>query len=81
MFETNEKFSTKVQQLKNKVDELDQKSLTLENMVEIVSVPIIRNEDCKSVVKEITKSLKIEYNLVKAYRISTKHNTNMKMIA
>lgn len=79
MSETIEKFSTEVQQLKVKVDELDQKSM--ENAIEFVGVPIIRNENCKSVAKEISEKLKIECDVVKAYGMSTKHNTDMKIIA
>jgi len=64
IFENNQKLSTVVQQLKAKIDELDQKSL--ENAIEIVGVPIIQNEDCKSVVKICKNNVDFEhYNLYK----------------
>ncbi|CAI6352985.1 unnamed protein product [Macrosiphum euphorbiae] len=79
LFEKNEKLSTEVQQLKAKIDELDQKSL--ENAVEITGIPIMRNEDCKSIVQEISEKLEINCDVLKAYRITTKHKTDMKIIA
>jgi len=79
LFENYQKLSTEIQQLKAKIDKLDQKSL--ENVIEIVGVPIIRNEYCKSVVKEITDKLKIECDIFKTYSITTKNKTDMKIIA
>jgi len=54
---TNEKLTNVVQILKTKVDELEQK--TLEKAVEIVGIPINTNEDCKSLVKDLTRKLNI----------------------
>jgi len=75
----NEKLSNEVQFLKTKVDDLEQR--TLEKAVEIVGIPITTNENCKSLVEEITHKLNIECNIVKAYRIKTQHKTDMKIIA
>lgn len=75
----NEKLSNEVQFLKTKVDDLEQR--TLEKAVEIVGIPITTNENCKSLVEEITHKLNIECNIIKAYRITTHYKTDMKIIA
>lgn len=77
--ETNLKLSSDIQQLKTKINDLEWKSL--ENSVEIIGVPIRENEDCKSIVEEMTRKLNIECNVIKAFRIASKKKTNMKIIA
>lgn len=55
-----------------KTNYLEQKSI--ENFVEIVGVPKIDNEDCKTTVKKIATSLNMEIDIVSAFRVQSKFN-------
>lgn len=64
--------------LQKKMNILEQKSL--DNFVEIVNVPEVTNEVCKNTVEKIAKSLKVEIDVINAYRVQSKFNTKSKKI-
>jgi len=64
--------------LQKKMNILEQK--LLDNFVEIVNVPEVTNEVCKNTVEKIAKSLKVEIDVIDAYRVQSKFNTKSKKI-
>jgi len=59
--------------LQKKMNILEQKSL--DNFVEIVNVPEVTNEVCKNTVEKIAKSLKVEIDVINAYRVFNQNST------
>lgn len=77
--ENNEKLTSKVNLLEVKIDDSEQKYFN--KAVEIVGIPVSPNEDCKSIIKEISQKLNIKCNARNAYRVSTHQKSDMNIIA
>lgn len=74
----NKNLLNEVNQLKLKIDDLEQKSY--ENMIEISRILFLNNEDCKSIAQDVSNKLNITVQVEKAFRIPTKSNQQTKIL-
>jgi len=74
----NKILSTEVNQLKQKIDDIEQKSL--EKIVEISGIPTTNGEDCAKIAKEIGIKLNVNIQVEKAVRIPNKNNQFSKIL-
>jgi len=71
--EQNNNLRNDLNFLQTRMNNLEQKAL--DNLVEIIGVPEINNENCKKTVEKIATSLKLEIEVVNAFRVHSKLNT------
>lgn len=71
--EQNNNLRNDLNFLQKRMNNLEQKAL--DNFVEIIGVPEINNENCKKTVEKIATSLKLEIEVVNAFRVHSKLNT------
>jgi len=71
--EQNNNLRNDLNFLQTRMNNLEQKAL--DNFVEIIGVPEINNENCKKTVEKIATSLKLEIEVVNAFRVHSKLNT------
>lgn len=71
--EQNNNLRNDINFLQKRMNNLEQKAL--DNFVEIIGVPEIKNENCKKTVEKIATSLKLEIKVVDAFRVHSKLNT------
>lgn len=74
----NRNLVTEVNILKQKIDDIEQKSL--EKMVEISGIPISKDEDCAKIAEEIAAKLNVAIHVKKAVRIPIKNNQFSKIL-
>ncbi|CAI6353734.1 unnamed protein product [Macrosiphum euphorbiae] len=78
MSDINKNITTEVNQLKRKIDDIEQKSL--EKMVEISGIPTTNDEDCGKIAEEIGIKLNVNIQVEKAVRIPNKNNQFSKIL-
>jgi len=78
MSDINKILSTEVNQLKQKFDDIEQKSL--EKMVEISRIPTTNGKDCAKIAEEIGIKLNVNIQVEKAVRIPNKNNQFSKIL-
>lgn len=74
----NINLSIEVNQLKLKIDDIEQKSL--EKMIEISGIPTSKDEDCAKIAEEIGNKLNVKIQVEKAIRIPIKNNQFSKIL-
>ncbi|VVC46124.1 Zinc finger, FYVE/PHD-type,Zinc finger, RING/FYVE/PHD-type [Cinara cedri] len=79
LIKNNEKLITEVQFINSKIDRINQKSL--DEAIKVKGIPLTYNEDCKSLINELSNKLNVTCNIENAYRKKSQEKTGGKIIA